>query len=108
MTKQPFFIPALIIFVISIPLILRLIPRNGIYGVRTLKTMSNDDIWYRSNRFGGWVFFISAVIYLLLCISRPMSGPKDSDFNLWLTHLAVFALPLIIGALVTHVYIRRQ
>jgi uncharacterized membrane protein len=55
MTHQPFFVPAVLIFVLAIPLVLGLIPRNRFYGVRTAKTLSRDDIWYRANRFGGRV-----------------------------------------------------
>jgi hypothetical protein len=37
MSSQPFFVPAVIILVVSLPLILELIPRNRVYGIRTRK-----------------------------------------------------------------------
>jgi hypothetical protein len=40
MSSQPFFVPAVIIFVVSLPLVLGLVPRNRIYGIRTRKTLS--------------------------------------------------------------------
>ena len=45
MTTQPFAIPTAILFLISMPLVLGLIPRNHFYGVRTLKTLSGDGVW---------------------------------------------------------------
>jgi len=107
MTNQPFFVPAVIILVASIPLILGFIPKNRVYGIRTLKTMSNDDIWYKANRFGGWAFFLSGVIYLAAAMVHPTQGPRDADFTLWLMHLCVLVVPLIASALLTHVYSKR-
>jgi hypothetical protein len=54
MTNQPFFVPALLIGIAAIPLILGLVPRNRMYGFCTSRTLSDDSVWYRSNRFGGW------------------------------------------------------
>ncbi|MDR3557854.1 MAG: SdpI family protein [Syntrophobacteraceae bacterium] len=94
MTNQPFFIPALIIAVAAIPLVLGVIPRNGAYGIRTKKTLSEDRIWYKANRFGGWMFIFSSLVYLMTAKFDPTSGPRDPDLSLWLLHLTAFALPL--------------
>ena len=40
----------------AIPLILRKIPRNGAYGFRTPKTLSNDELWYKANAYFGRAF----------------------------------------------------
>lgn len=53
MVDQPFFLPAAIIGVLEIPLILGLVPRNRLYGVRTSKTLADDHAWYPANRVGG-------------------------------------------------------
>ena len=52
MTNQPFFVPAMFIEFMSIPLIFALVPKNRFYGIRIVKTMSDEKIWYRANRFG--------------------------------------------------------
>ena len=39
--------------------------RNGLFGFRTPKTMSDDVIWYKANRFAGIVFIISGLICVL-------------------------------------------
>lgn len=101
MTNQPFFIPAIIIAAAAIPLVLGIIPRNAGYGIRTKKTVADDQTWYKANRFGGWMFVFSSVIYLIVAKFHPASGPKDPDFSLWLLHLAAFVLPLLAGLLLT-------
>jgi len=49
----------------GIPLILKLIPRNEFYGVRTEKALSRDDVWYEVNRFCGWALVIAATCTLM-------------------------------------------
>jgi uncharacterized membrane protein len=106
MTRQPFFVPAFLIFIAAIPLVLGRIPRNRVYGIRTLKTLSDERVWYRSNRFGGWAFLFSGMIYLLVATSYPTLGPMDANFSRWLLHLGAFALPLIVSVILTIRYTR--
>ena len=106
MTSQPFFVPAMIIIVAAIPLILGFVPRNRMYGVRTSKTLSEDSIWYQSNRFGGWVFILSNVVYLMVAYIYPTLESRDANFPLWLLHLGAFVLPLIASVALTLRYAR--
>lgn len=50
---------------IAIPLILKKIPPNMYYGVRTEKTCKpgNEEIWYKANKYGGWQFLIAGFIF---------------------------------------------
>jgi uncharacterized membrane protein len=107
MTNQPFFVPALLIGFAAIPLILGLVPRNRMYGFRTSRTLSDDSVWYRSNRFGGWALVLSCLIYLMVAKIYPSSEPRDANFSLWLLHLGAFALPLIASVIATLRYSRR-
>ena len=47
-------ITCVLVAVVGIPLGLRLIPQNNIYGVRTDRTMSDESAWFEVNRVGGW------------------------------------------------------
>lgn len=42
---------------VSLPLIRGRVPRNPLYGFRTPKTLSSDDIWYPANRYAGRALF---------------------------------------------------
>ncbi len=94
---QPFFVPSSLFIILAVPLILGLIPRNRFYGVRTSKTLSDDSVWYRTNRVGGWALIVSGGIYLAVARAFPMSGSHDPDFNLWLIQLCAFLAPLLAG-----------
>lgn len=47
---------------LAVPLILEKIPRNGIYGFRVAKTLSEDRIWYPANKRCGLGLLLAGVI----------------------------------------------
>jgi uncharacterized membrane protein len=65
-----FFAPITIIL-ICIPLVLNLIPRNGLYGVRTRETMASDAAWYAGNRIGGIALIAASAIWLVAARYAP-------------------------------------
>ena len=103
MSSQPFFVPAVIILVVSLPLILGLIPRNPLYGIRTRKTLSDDRTWYSVNRFGAGMILAASLFYLIVALIFPCSG---AALLAWSLHLAAFAGPLLVSALVIARYAR--
>ena len=107
MKDQPFFIPALLIGVAGLPLIFGMIPRNRIYGIRTAKTLAEENVWYPANRFGGWAIVLASGVYLAFAATLPMAGPREAHFSLWLAHLGAFAGPLGIGLVLTLRHVRR-
>ncbi len=107
MFHQPFIIPSAIFFILSLPLILRFVPRNRIYGIRTSKTISDELVWYRANRYGGWMVLLSSLFYFLVALLFPTSDSHDSDFLLWLLHLFAFTAPLLLSLYLTAKYIKR-
>ena len=57
------------------PLIARKVEPNDVYGVRTPKTKSSPDIWYKANEYGGRVIcavgaLVAASAILLLPVAR--------------------------------------
>ena len=56
---------ALITIGVSVPLVLRKVPPNVIYGVRTRKTLSDPRIWFEANYRGGIAFIIAGIAALL-------------------------------------------
>jgi uncharacterized membrane protein len=43
----------LVILILGIPLLLGKVPPNSLYGLRTQKTLDDEQIWYQANRFAG-------------------------------------------------------
>ena len=56
----------LLTFLLAIPLILRRVPPNAIYGVRTKASFASDSDWYRINAIGGRYLAVSGTIILLV------------------------------------------
>jgi uncharacterized membrane protein len=58
----------------SVPLVLRRVKPNSLYGFRTSKTLSNERIWYEANAYAGRLTLglgvafalVSIVLYFLL------------------------------------------
>ena len=48
-----FIISGLALVAVCVPLILGLIPLNGLYGFRVRKTMQHPETWYPVNKYGG-------------------------------------------------------
>ena len=99
MVHQPFFIPAVIFIVLSVPLILGMVPPNPVYGVRTRRTLSSRSVWLRANRVAGWAVLMASVIYLEVARADPWARNAPDNFRVFLVHLAAWVLPLV-GALV--------
>lgn len=66
-----------LLMVIAIPLALRWIPRNIVYGFRTRTTMANDATWYEANAYFGRALLIStlcgAFLAYVIYLVRPFS-----------------------------------
>ena len=99
MTDQPFFYPALIILLVSIPLVLGIVPRNRLYGIRTTQALSDDRSWYAVNRFGGCALAVSSLVYLAVAALAPCPTPCGSSPGMWSLHLAVFTGTLLASLL---------
>jgi uncharacterized membrane protein len=97
MFAQPFAIPALLLFLVAVPLVAGLVPRNRLYGFRTKKTLSDDEIWYRVNRLAGFAVMIASVVYGMVAAGWPYDRAAPDNFSIWLLHLAAFAAPLVVG-----------
>ena len=55
----------LLILLLSIPLILRRVPPNALYGVRTRASFHSESDWYRINQLGGRYLAVSSLIIIV-------------------------------------------
>jgi uncharacterized membrane protein len=107
MFTQPFAIPALLLFIVAVPLVLGAIPRNRLYGFRTRRTLSDDANWYPVNRFAGLALMIASALYLATTMIWPYNRAAADNFSIWLRHLAAFVVPLVVGLSVAGWYSKR-
>ena len=66
----------LLVALLSVPLILRRVPRNAFYGFRTRKTLSSDAIWYPANVFAGQALVLASVAAAGLVWLVPAEAPE--------------------------------
>lgn len=88
----------LLFMIISIPLILEVVPPNGIYGFRTAATQSSPAIWYQANAFMGWALLISAAISAMALLILPATAKR------WLLWTA-FLVPVLGAIAASFVYL---
>jgi hypothetical protein len=87
-----------LLVIISIPLILRVVPPNGVYGFRTASTQSNSAVWYPANAFMGWALVVAAAISAIVLMILPATVKR---WRLW----AAFLVPLCGAIVASFVYL---
>ena len=63
--------------------------RNFFVGIRTPWTLANEDVWFRTHRFGGVLFVISGI--LLIVVSPFLRVEASFEFLLALALITAFA-----------------
>lgn len=91
---------------VSIPLILRKVPRNVVYGYRTRATLGNDVVWYEANAHFGRGLVIASLVSALAVFFLVRSGGLGPS-NFLAASVAALALPPLVAALATARYVRR-
>ena len=89
---------AIVIGAISIPLIIKIVPPNGVYGFRTSITRSSVDIWYSANAFMGRALLVGAVVSSAGVARLPETAKRGQL-------LVVFLLPLLAAVAASFVYL---
>jgi uncharacterized membrane protein len=94
-----------LLMVIAIPLVLRWIPRNIVYGFRTRKTLANDATWYEANAYFGRALLVSSLCSAFLAYVIYYVQPFSSTVFLPVSIL-VIAAPTLVAALATALRVR--
>jgi hypothetical protein len=89
-----------VLVLISVPLIFKAVPPNGVYGFRVAATQSSPAIWYPANAFMGWTLLVAGVISAVLLAVLPATVTR------WLL-LATFLVPMLGAVAASFVYLNR-
>ena len=95
-------IALVIIAVAAVPLVLRLIPQNPVYGLRTERTMDDEKAWFRVNAFGGKALLVACGVSALLLIVYQGTWLRSG----W-AQFFTFLLPIVAAVVATVFYERR-
>jgi len=80
-----------VLLVMSIPFMLRWIPRNHVFGFRVAATLANDSVWYDANARGARQTFVLGLFMVALEFILPLAIR-----NQVLATVAIVALPIIV------------
>jgi hypothetical protein len=95
-------IVVVLVAVAAVPLTLRLIPRNPMYGVPTERTLADDKTWFRVNAFAGKAVLAACGLSAFLILFYQGTWLRSG----WSQFFA-FALPLA-GAVVAAIAYERR
>ena len=73
----------LLVIALSIPLILRRVPMNHLYGVRIARAFESDAAWYDINAYGGKLLLAYGIALVVYGIAaRPFAPDPRSIWSL--------------------------
>jgi uncharacterized membrane protein len=91
--------------ILAIPLILRKVPRNVVYGFRTCTTLGDDFVWYEANAYFGRGLVVSSLISVAVVLMLyGMNGVSQRFF--FVSTIAALVVPPLAAALLTLRFVR--
>ena len=98
---------SLLLLALAVPLALRLVPRNVLYGFRTRATLADDELWFSANAYFGRRLIGTTVVGCASAVVILLVLPVPPD---WVVPVSVLclALPSLIAALATMRFVRHQ
>ena len=95
-------IASALIALLGVPLVLRRVKPNRIYGLATQRTLADPVAWYQVNAFVGWALIASSAATALGIFLMPRAHRGSAGLL-----LAVFLVPLVLAFVATVAYLRR-
>ena len=92
---------------LSLPLVAGRIPRNGLYGFRTPKTLGSDEVWYPANRYAGRQLWVAGVAIVVGAAAILPFAPALSVDAVAYLGLAVTIIPLAVAVVRSALYLRK-
>jgi len=95
-----FFAMGTLFLALAIPLIVRMVKPNRVYGVRIPAAFASEEAWYRINRHGGFCLLGYAIALFLLATLDLLvleSSPTGALFTAHLLAPAVLLVPFLVA-----------
>ena len=102
---NPFFVPAVLI-VVAIPMVLGIVPRNGLYGFRTGYTMSSDGVWRDANKIGGIAILVAGLFWLSLVFVLPATMASQAEA--FAAALSLGRIALVLSVVIAFILVYRK
>jgi uncharacterized membrane protein len=88
----------LLFAVLAIPLILRKVPPNVVYGFRTPTTLGDRVVWYETNAYFGRGLLVSSLVSAVAMFVLYRTG-GEADPRLILKCVAALAVPPLVACI---------
>lgn len=95
-----FVVVGLLLSALSVPMILKKIKPNGLYGFRVRKTMENPDIWYAVNAYSGKWLLATGLVEVVAAIGLAFVPSLTLDVYAYGV-LAVFAIAFAVSLILS-------
>lgn len=110
-TMLSFIVVGLLFIGLSIPLILRRIPPNWMYGFRVAKTLENPEIWYNANEYAGKRLALAGVVItlasiILAFVRLPDVGNGGPEFTYAITMVLIMTVSVLISLISSLRYLK--
>ena len=90
----------LLMVVLAVPLIVRKVRRNVVYGFRTCATLADDYVWYETNAFFGRGLLVSSLVSAgAVLVLSGVNGVSQSFF--FAATIAAMVLPPLVATVLT-------
>jgi hypothetical protein len=93
----------LLLSALSVPLILRKVGPNPLYGFRVKETLENPDVWYEVNAFAGRGLFADGLVVVIASLGMTLVPGLSIDvYALSVTVLFVLSLGITLLSSLRH------
>jgi uncharacterized membrane protein len=89
---------------IAVPLALKKVPRNVVYGFRTPATLSDDRIWYEANAHFGRRLLVASIVGVLAILALFLAPLSPRGFLN--ASIVVLVAPTFVATAATLRYVR--
>ncbi len=96
---------ALVLILVAIPLVLRKVAPNVVYGYRTRATLAKEDVWYEANAYFGKRLIVACLFGAAVAWALYVSRPLPPDLFLPVS-LLVLAAPTLVAVFATSRFVR--
>ena len=92
--------------IVGIPLILRRVPPNQVYGFRISKKVFRPEVWYPVNALGGWMLLVLGLVLAGLGWALPYIPIQSELFKVNLVAGVAF-VGVVAMAIISYAYLGR-
>ena len=96
---------SLVLILIAIPLALRKVRPNVVYGYRTRATLSDEDVWYDANAYFGSRLIVACLCGAVAAWALYVLKPLPPDLFLPVS-LVVLVAPTLVAAVATARFVK--